>query len=88
MTVHPRMRGEHGIVLAAGQMAVVPKGIEHKPGAAAETRLRLIEPRGVVNTVMARRTRGRWKTISGCDEHCCKPAGGLANIGQPRRVGR
>ena len=38
------------IVLTAGQMAVVPKGVEHKPCALAETRLLLIEPRGVVNT--------------------------------------
>lgn len=38
------------IDLIDGQMAVVPKGVEHKPGAAAETRLLLIEPRGVVNT--------------------------------------
>ncbi len=40
----------HAIVLRAGQMAVVPKGVEHKPCALAETRLLLIEPRGVVNT--------------------------------------
>ena len=40
----------HAIVLTAGQMAVVPKGVEHKPCALAETRLLLIEPRGVVNT--------------------------------------
>lgn len=40
----------HAIVLTAGQMAVVPKGVEHKPCAGAETRLLLIEPRGVVNT--------------------------------------
>ncbi|MDN2677643.1 cupin domain-containing protein [Janthinobacterium sp. SUN033] len=40
----------HAIVLRAGQMAVVPKGVEHKPCAPAETRLLLIEPRGVVNT--------------------------------------
>ena len=38
------------IVLTAGQVAVVPKGVEHKPCASAETRLLLIEPRGVVNT--------------------------------------
>lgn len=40
----------HAIVLRAGQMAVVPEGVEHKPCALAETRLLLIEPRGVVNT--------------------------------------
>ena len=40
----------HAIVLLAGQMAVVPRGVERKPSALAETRLLLIEPRGVVNT--------------------------------------
>jgi mannose-6-phosphate isomerase-like protein (cupin superfamily) len=38
------------IVLRAGQMAVVPKGVEHKPRAETEVKLLLIEPRGVVNT--------------------------------------
>ena len=42
--------GDGSIVLRAGQMAVVPKGIEHKPCADAEVKLLLIEPRGVVNT--------------------------------------
>ena len=37
-------------MLRAGQMAVVPKGVEHKPCANAEVKLLLIEPRGVVNT--------------------------------------
>jgi mannose-6-phosphate isomerase-like protein (cupin superfamily) len=34
----------------AGEMFVVPKGVEHKPCAEREVRLLLIEPRGVVNT--------------------------------------
>lgn len=38
------------IVLRAGEMAVVPKGVEHKPYAGREVRMLLIEPRGVVNT--------------------------------------
>jgi len=38
------------IVLRAGQMAVVPKGVEHKPYANTEVKMLLIEPRGVVNT--------------------------------------
>jgi len=42
--------GDGSIVLHAGQMAVVPKGVEHKPSANAEVKLLLIEPRGVVNT--------------------------------------
>lgn len=34
----------------AGEMYVVPKGIEHKPYAENEVKLMLIEPRGVPNT--------------------------------------
>jgi mannose-6-phosphate isomerase-like protein (cupin superfamily) len=36
--------------VAAGEMYVVPKGVEHKPFAENEVRLLLIEPRGVRNT--------------------------------------
>lgn len=36
--------------VAAGEMFVVPKGVEHKPYAEREVKLLLIEPRGVVNT--------------------------------------
>jgi mannose-6-phosphate isomerase-like protein (cupin superfamily) len=36
--------------LKAGEMFVVPKGVEHKPFAAHEVKLLLIEPRGVPNT--------------------------------------
>ena len=43
-------KGDGCIVLRAGQMAVVPKGVEHKPSACAEVKMLLIEPRGVVNT--------------------------------------
>ena len=38
------------VQIAAGEMFVVPKGVEHKPYAAKEVKLMLIEPRGVVNT--------------------------------------
>jgi len=38
------------VQVAAGEMYVVPKGVEHKPCAEAEVRLLLIEPRGVRNT--------------------------------------
>ena len=34
----------------AGEMFVVPKGVEHKPYAENEVKLLLIEPRGVPNT--------------------------------------
>ena len=36
--------------LAAAEMFVVPKGVEHKPYAENEVKLLLIEPRGVPNT--------------------------------------
>ena len=36
--------------IGAGEMYVVPKGVEHKPYAEHEVRLLLIEPRGVPNT--------------------------------------
>jgi mannose-6-phosphate isomerase-like protein (cupin superfamily) len=36
--------------ISAGEMFVVPKGIEHKPYAPKEVKLLLIEPRGVLNT--------------------------------------
>ena len=36
--------------IGAGEMYVVPKGVEHKPYAEHEVKLLLIEPRGVPNT--------------------------------------
>ncbi|MEB3212566.1 MAG: cupin domain-containing protein [Leptolyngbyaceae bacterium] len=38
------------VSMKAGDLYVVPKGIEHKPVAASECQVMLIEPRGVVNT--------------------------------------
>lgn len=38
------------VPLKAGDLYVVPKGVEHKPVAAGECQVMLIEPRGVVNT--------------------------------------
>ena len=38
------------VEIGPGEMFVVPKGVEHKPYAAGEVRLMLIEPRGVLNT--------------------------------------
>jgi mannose-6-phosphate isomerase-like protein (cupin superfamily) len=38
------------MTLRAGEMGIVPKGVEHKPYAAREVKILLIEPRGVVNT--------------------------------------
>lgn len=36
--------------IGAGEMYVVPKGVEHKPYAEEEVKMLLIEPRGVLNT--------------------------------------
>ncbi len=38
------------VELGAGQLFVVPRGVEHRPRADGECHLLLIEPRGVVNT--------------------------------------
>lgn len=41
---------DSSVSLAAGEMYVVPKGVEHKPYAEREVKMLLIEPRGVLNT--------------------------------------
>lgn len=41
---------EGRVELGPGEMFVVPKGMAHKPVAADECKLLLVEPRGVVNT--------------------------------------
>jgi len=38
------------VPLRAGEMFVVPKGVEHRPVATKECQLLLVEPRGTVNT--------------------------------------
>src|SRR5688572_30519289 len=38
------------VTVGPGEMYVVPKGVEHKPFAAREVKMMLIEPRGVTNT--------------------------------------
>jgi mannose-6-phosphate isomerase-like protein (cupin superfamily) len=38
------------VSVAAGEMYVVRKGVEHKPYAEGEVKLMLIEPRGILNT--------------------------------------
>ena len=38
------------VQLSAGEMFVVPKGVEHKPMANSECKVLLVEPKGVVNT--------------------------------------
>jgi len=41
---------DHSVELKAGELYVVPKGIEHKPYAQEECSVMLIEPAGTVNT--------------------------------------
>ena len=41
---------DSAVTLNAGEMYVVPKGIEHKPYAEEDTKILVIEPKGVVNT--------------------------------------
>ncbi len=38
------------VTIGPGELYIVPKGVEHKPYAAKEVKLMLIEPRGVLNT--------------------------------------
>ena len=38
------------VTLEAGEMFVIPKGVEHKPAAKSECKIMIIEPKGVVNT--------------------------------------
>ncbi len=38
------------IELSAGEMFVVPKGVQHKPVAEKECSVMIIEPKGIVNT--------------------------------------
>ena len=38
------------VTIGPGEMFVVPKGVEHKPSAATECKIMLVEPCGVVNT--------------------------------------
>lgn len=38
------------VVLSAGEMLVIPKGMRHRPHAGSEAKVLLVEPAGVVNT--------------------------------------
>ena len=47
LTIHFR---DGAVPLRAGDMLVVPRGVEHKPSAASECQLMLVEPAGTINT--------------------------------------
>ena len=38
------------VTIRPGELFVVPKGVEHKPYAAGEVKMMLVEPRGTLNT--------------------------------------
>jgi mannose-6-phosphate isomerase-like protein (cupin superfamily) len=41
---------DRSVTLKAGEMVVIPKGVEHRPVAQAECHILLVEPAGTVNT--------------------------------------
>jgi len=64
--------------LSAGEMFVVPKGVQHKPYAEQEVKLLLVEPRGVLNTGHegGERTAGNDVWISKRDTSLARDCGG------------
>ena len=38
------------VILSAGEMLVIPKGVEHKPSAENECKIMIVEPKGIINT--------------------------------------
>lgn len=48
LTIH--LQGQEPLVLKAGDMTVIPHGVEHKPEAKEETWIMMIEPKATVNT--------------------------------------
>jgi mannose-6-phosphate isomerase-like protein (cupin superfamily) len=60
LTIHLRDQDLH---LDPGELCVIPKGIEHKPGAEIECQILMVEPAGTLNTGDA----GGDRTISGTE---------------------
>ena len=60
------------VELQEGQMIVVPRGVEHRPVAAEECSVLLMEPAGLVNTGDAERsertTTGTWLDLGSADQ--------------------
>ncbi len=44
------VEGGNGVTLGAGELCVIPKGVIHRPRAASEAKVLLIEPSGMPNT--------------------------------------
>lgn len=49
-TLRIAYRDRDAVVLNAGEMTIVPRGVEHCPSAQDECHVLLVEPRGVINT--------------------------------------
>ncbi len=45
-----QLRNHDDVILEPGELFIVPRGMEHCPGADEETHVLLIEPLGTVNT--------------------------------------
>jgi mannose-6-phosphate isomerase-like protein (cupin superfamily) len=60
LVIHVRDGGkEHRLAIGPGEFVVIPKGMEHKPDAAAEVEVVLIEPTSTLNTGDIRNERTR-----------------------------
>lgn len=63
---------DRSVELQEGQMIVVPRGVEHRPVAAEECSVLLMEPAGLVNTGDAERsdrtTTGTWLDLGSADQ--------------------
>lgn len=60
-----QLRNENEVVLNEGEFFIVPKGVEHRPVAAEEVHIMLIEPKTTLNTgnVINERTKENLKHI-------------------------
>lgn len=58
------LRDREPLELAAGELVVVPAGVEHKPIAPQETKVALFEPTGTTNTGDAEPTERTRDTVS------------------------
>jgi mannose-6-phosphate isomerase-like protein (cupin superfamily) len=47
LTIH---LGERDLHLTAGELCIIPKGVEHKPAAENECQILMVEPAGTLNT--------------------------------------
>jgi mannose-6-phosphate isomerase-like protein (cupin superfamily) len=50
-------QGERGLTVHPGEFVILPRGVEHMPGAANEVAVLLVEPRSTLNTGNVRNER-------------------------------